>query len=342
MEIGHKMKPDAAAAAAARFAGELHEGEQVLFVGTCSQFKPQADRLIVTTQRVLAGNAKYLDSLTYKMRYDRIRDAVPNEKKQTFTITDHDGGSVTFKMVAREDHATLVRHVEVGRALPVAVPVPAPEAESPPTAEGPERSVPAVTATPWPNTRAAGSGVSAKASRAIRALCHAGEDPWLMLSAGSGGVLAAFEDRLVIVKTGAMTSFLAGSLGGERSATFYYRDITGLEYNSGLVTGVLEVLTASYSGTATKDYWNAGSKDPFTLSNTLPLAKFEYRAVQTEINDLRARISKAKDITITVAPPSATPVPGLADELRKLADLRDAGVLTPDEFAAAKARLLAA
>ena len=39
-------------------------------------------------------------------------------------------------------------------------------------------------------------------------------------------------------------------------------------------------------------------------------------------------------------PPSA-PQPDLADQLRKLADLRDAGILTEAEFAAQKAKLLA-
>jgi hypothetical protein len=39
-------------------------------------------------------------------------------------------------------------------------------------------------------------------------------------------------------------------------------------------------------------------------------------------------------------PPPAGPQPDLADQLRKLADLRDAGVLTEEEFAAQKTRLL--
>jgi Short C-terminal domain/Protein of unknown function (DUF2510) len=41
------------------------------------------------------------------------------------------------------------------------------------------------------------------------------------------------------------------------------------------------------------------------------------------------------------AAPAAAPIASIADELQKLAALRDSGVLTPDEFAAAKARLLA-
>jgi hypothetical protein len=39
-------------------------------------------------------------------------------------------------------------------------------------------------------------------------------------------------------------------------------------------------------------------------------------------------------------PPPAEPQPDLADQLRKLADLRDAGVLTEEEFAAQKAKIL--
>ena len=39
-------------------------------------------------------------------------------------------------------------------------------------------------------------------------------------------------------------------------------------------------------------------------------------------------------------PPSAEPQPDLADQLRKLADLRNAGILTDEEFAAQKAKLV--
>jgi hypothetical protein len=42
------------------------------------------------------------------------------------------------------------------------------------------------------------------------------------------------------------------------------------------------------------------------------------------------------------APPPSTPAPGddLIEQLRQLGELRDAGVLTEEEFAASKARLL--
>ncbi len=139
---------------------------------------------------------------------------------------------------------------------------------------------------------------------------------------------------------------MAGSLGGERSATFHFTDITGIEYNSGFMNGVLEVLTPSYSGTANRDYWtgvsasrNADSNNPWTPSNTLPLAKLEYTQYLAEINELKSRISKSKQqsVQVVVAPAAAN---GLADQLAKLAELRDSGVLSDEEFGAAKTRLL--
>lgn len=205
----------------------------------------------------------------------------------------------------------------------------------------------------WPNARIVGGQLSQKASDAVARQCN-GDTPWMVLvPSGFGGVMACFEDRLCIIKTGVMTSLLAGSLGGERSAAFFLRDITGIEYNSGMLTGVLEVLTASYNGTANRDYWrgtnrsrNADSNDPFTLSNTLPLAKFEFKNALSAIQELRLRIAQSKEGNMPR--PAADSQPSLSvsakeslsEELETLAKLFQSGILTSDEFHAAKQRLL--
>jgi len=142
---------------------------------------------------------------------------------------------------------------------------------------------------------------------------------------------------------------MSGAFGGERSAVFHYRDITGLEYNSGIMSGVLEILTPSYQGSTNKDFWrgygrspNRNTDNPWALNNCLPLAKLEYKAHVDVIKEVRHRISQAKESPVSeVANPQASASRSLPDELRKLADLADSGILTPEEFAAAKARLLA-
>jgi hypothetical protein len=211
----------------------------------------------------------------------------------------------------------------------------------------------------WPDITYVGEPTKA-VYKAMQQLCHADEEPWLVISPGGvSGALVAFDDRLVIVKKGVLTAWMAGSMGFGRVTTFFYSDITNIEYNGGLVTGVLEVLTPSYQGTANKDYWrgtaksrNADSNDPFTLNNTLPLDRFTYAAAQPAIHQLQARVSAAKrgqllsrrkpgERQTTSAPAvESESTFSVADELGKLGALREAGHLTEEEFARAKARLL--
>lgn len=181
--------------------------------------------------------------------------------------------------------------------------------------------------------------------REIKRQCRRGELPLFVIADGASGALAAFEDRCMIVKKGALTSLMTGALGGGRVAIFPYHQVTGVEYNGGLVQGVLEILTASYQGSANKDYWrgsnrgrNADSNDPFTLSNTLPLSRAIYKRARPKVEALQDMVARAHRGDVR-APASGTP--SLSDELAKLSDLKDRGVLTDQEFDLAKARLLA-
>jgi hypothetical protein len=199
---------------------------------------------------------------------------------------------------------------------------------------------------PADTTRTFGNALRAPAQRAVDQLAGPGESPWLVINPGGAtGALVAFDDRLAIIKTGAMTGLLAGATFGGRQAVFYFSEVTGIEYNSGLLNGVLEILTPSYDGSANKDFWkgtnrsrNADSNDPFTLSNTLPMAKFEYRACQDLLAELRRRIAESKRIVVTQQ--AAPAGPSMADEISRLAELQAAGLLSPEEFAAAKQKLI--
>ena len=192
-----------------------------------------------------------------------------------------------------------------------------------------------------------GKKPNAKSMQVILDHCHGDEIPRFIISTGGGtGVFVAFEDRCMIIKTGAVTSFMAGSLFGGRVSTFHYGEITGIEYNSGWITGVLEVLTASYEGSKNKDFWrgtfksrNADSNDPWTLSNCLPLDRATYNLAQNSLNELRKLISDAKKPQVTVNT-TAVSTPGLSSQLKELATLHESGVLSDQEFKEAKAKII--
>lgn len=191
--------------------------------------------------------------------------------------------------------------------------------------------------------------LSSKEEQILASHCPQDERPWLVINPGSGaGYLAAFGKELVIAKTSFAAGLGAGTLGGRRVTHFPYKQITGIEYNAGMLTGVLEILTPSYQGSANKDYWkglgkgtNTDSNDPFKLSNTLPLGKAQFAVVAPAIQQLRERVASAHEVQVVVQAPVAVAPASMADELRKLAELRDQGILTDEEFSAAKARLLA-
>jgi len=175
------------------------------------------------------------------------------------------------------------------------------------------------------------------------------ERPWLVINPGSGaGFLATFGQELVIAKTSFAAGLGAGTLGGRRVTHFPYKQITGIEYNAGMLSGVLEILTPSYQGSANKDFWkglgkgtNTDSNDPFKLSNTLPLGKEQFAVAAPAIQQLREKVAASHAVEVVVqAPISAAPA-SMADELRQLAELKEQGILTEEEFSAAKARILA-
>lgn len=178
--------------------------------------------------------------------------------------------------------------------------------------------------------------VNKAALREVQQSCRSGEMPEFILGDGINGVLAAFSDRCMVIKKGLGTSLMSSSFGGGRVATFAYRDITGIEYNSGIMTGVLEILTASYTGKTTNSPWQFGNeKSAHESSNTLPWGKIFYNQVRNEIEWMQQKIHEAKATGgQMIAQVSNT------DELTKLAGLHKQGILTDKEFADAKRKIL--
>lgn len=153
----------------------------------------------------------------------------------------------------------------------------------------------------------------------------------------SSQCLIALTESCIIVKAG----FMAGATGGGRFTEFHYSDITGIEVNTGMMSAVLEVTTPAYQGRS-KDFWSSGkNEDPWKVSNCLPGSKalFCQGEGAERIEELRRRVRQAKQTSPTVTPAAAVDP---AEQIRKLAELREAGVLTLEEFDEAKRRILEA
>ncbi len=315
------------------------------------------DLTAVTNLRLLTAQTAQHCRVRGELHLDEIRSAAPagsrvGRKGVTLTLRNGEQRRLTLSaMRAGDDEAVVADTVNALLRAEMA-----PELRSARDADQAARvehsaRLEAAKQGRWPQgVVVVGSRPRAKGAETIVAHCRPGEIPWLIIASLGEGVLAAFDDRLIIVKTGAITAFQAGALGGGRVTTFPYDHVTGIEYNSGLLTGVLEILTPSYSGTENKDYWrglgrnpNSDVNNPRALSNTLPLDKPTHAQALPHLNELRQRISQSKRVHVTVEQPvpASAPAPaGLAEQLAQLAQLRDAGALDDAEFSAAKQRLL--
>ena len=105
----------------------------------------------------------------------------------------------------------------------------------------------------------------------------------------------------------------------------------------------LAARTAVVAGTATAVSGSMQRNQQNKAQQQQEAAAYEAQQQQSQI-DAAAQAAAAQyaqpQAQAPAAPPAAAPQVDLVAELQKLAGLKDAGVLTDDEFAAAKARLL--
>lgn len=342
--IGAKLKEKHTTAWLDSLAGHLYPGEEINVLAKTTMIRPMVDALGVTNARVIAFQGSELGSKGIKRELATDQIVEVRIHKRNLVIIDRDGEGISFGALLEADTdmvADAIRQlIASGTPANVRTAIAARVEERTRLSDA------------WARVEVIGKMPSARVWKTLKDNSTAGDVPLFVIGSGTSGVFAAFRDRCMIVKVGGMTSMMAGSLGGGRITTFHYTEVTGIEYNSGFINGVLEVLTPSYQGSANKDYWrgvtksrNADSNDPWTLSNTLPLDKPTYQMALPRLNKMRQHIAEAKRPQVVVSQAPAAPVSngqnGLADELAKLASLRDRGVLDEDEFQTAKRAALA-
>jgi hypothetical protein len=136
---------------------------------------------------------------------------------------------------------------------------------------------------------------------------------------GVDAKLSVFNDRIEIAPKG-----LLGKIGGQGNETILIRDITSVE-----------VRECSFINGGHIQFAAAGTNEK---KNRVEFGGFgDRKAMNETANQIKAFVLKQMQVA-TTSP--AAPVASTSDELIKLSQLKEQGILSEDEFQAAKKKLL--
>ena len=155
-----------------------------------------------------------------------------------------------------------------------------------------------------------------------------------MFAKGNNGQLELLEDRIRITRKGFMAFFWHGMKGDKEIllsaiTAVQWKAVTGKSAFLQLAPGYIQF--SFIGGQESKGGLGNAQSD----ENTVMFDKAQEPAFQAIHDEIQKRIKlNTPKQNRQIAPLS------VADEIKKLAELRDSGILTPDEFNAKKRRLL--
>ncbi len=154
---------------------------------------------------------------------------------------------------------------------------------------------------------------------------------------GSQAILVT-NRRLVVVKVG----FFAGSTGGGRATSFDFGDVVALQVQLGMMMGSLSVQSKGYGATQVGDYWDLQKdKRVLDLPNVIVWSKTDDKKYAAELAYAHSKIAAAGNTTAGTPTQVASPdTATVADRLHRLDDLRQQGLVTEDEYADQRQRIL--
>jgi len=160
-----------------------------------------------------------------------------------------------------------------------------------------------------------------------------GESVLFCVRGSLGHSLIALDERLLIVKPG----FHAGTTFGTLTTTFYYQDVSGIQLNTFLITGWIEVSSPSFQGRERKRNRQPRSsdRDVYKLPNCIPISKRHVVEYEEALGRLRERIEFCKRFVRT-----SGDAPPLIGTLERIANLRRTGALSEAEYERLKKVLL--
>ena len=176
-------------------------------------------------------------------------------------------------------------------------------------------------------------GLHEKAVAAVEQTLAPDERVRLVIHGASNQAIIATDRRALVFKKG----FMAGASFGSELTSWAYRSLVGVQIHTGMLSGAVVLQGPGQAGTHTSA-WKYDGSDPFQAPNAIPLDR-PFDGARKRVGELGRLIDEAhRSEPSAPAPPNADSV---ADELRKLADLRSEGILSDEEFSDLKAKLLA-
>lgn len=154
-------------------------------------------------------------------------------------------------------------------------------------------------------------------------------------------VILGERDQAIIGTLRRALVFKKGSAGGALFTTelisWDYAHLTGVRTQTSDRAGAV-ILEASHPSGRHRRLRGSYDKDPFKAPNAIPITPpFEPALVAAE--SLRALIASGHE-PVPVAAPAPAPAPSPAQELHHLAELREMGIITVEEFEIMKARIV--
>jgi hypothetical protein len=143
-----------------------------------------------------------------------------------------------------------------------------------------------------------------------------------------GEAIAVTDQRVIVMKAGALAD---AGMFGNKAVTYSFAELSSIEHREGLLGGHIKLLAAGV-----QESGPANDLSNYKRENVVTYQSRDLRdTMRAVVRIVQERIAAAH---VGAAPSAAGP--DLADQLLKLSALHSQGVLSDDEFAAAKSRII--
>jgi Short C-terminal domain len=168
-----------------------------------------------------------------------------------------------------------------------------------------------------------------KARKAINAALEPGEQVVLAIVGESGSALVATERRVFVFKKGVTT----GSMFGKQLNSWDFSNISGIEVKQGATTRAVVVQVPGVAPVTKFGRLASGPNSVWEAPNSIMATKV---GVDEAIGTLRRLIADRQRPLHAREPHGSDPI----DQIKRLGELRDQGLLTEEEFQTKKRQLL--